>query len=77
MVEMEMGVDDESNVVNAVAVRRQLSLDWPMNNLVVTVEKLVATADPRFVQEESGMVANREREDFSCLAANSGTHRET
>jgi hypothetical protein len=61
--------DDESNVVDAVAVRFQLSLDRAVDNLVVAVEAHVAAADPRFVQEEPGLVAKREREDFACLPA--------
>jgi hypothetical protein len=69
VVEMEMGVDDESNVVDAVAVRFQLCFDRAVNNLVVAVEVLIATADPRFVQEEPGFVAKCEREDFPCLPA--------
>lgn len=66
---MEMGVYDESNVIQAVAVRFQLSLDRPVNDLVVAVEVLVSAADPRFVQEESCFMANREREDFAFLPA--------
>jgi len=69
VIEVKMGVDDESNVVDAVAMRLKLSLDRAVNNLVVAVEALVAAADARFVQEKSGLVAKREREDFACLPA--------
>jgi hypothetical protein len=64
-----MGVDDESNVIVAVAVRFQFSLDRAVSNLIVVIKALVAAADPRFVKEESGFVAKREREDFACLPA--------
>lgn len=69
VVEMEMGVDDESNVVDAVAVRFERGFDRVVNDLVVVVEVLVAAADPRLVQDESRLVAKHEREDFARLPA--------
>jgi hypothetical protein len=64
---MEVRVDDESNVLDAVAVGLELHIDWPVNDLVVGVKEFVAAPDPRFVQEEAGRVTNRESEDFTRL----------
>jgi hypothetical protein len=38
---MEVRVDDESNVLDAVAVGLELHIDWPVNDLVVGVKEFV------------------------------------
>ena len=57
MVEVEMGVDDNPDVVDAVAVGLELGLDRAVNDLVVAVDAFVAASDPRLVQEESRLVS--------------------
>ena len=57
MIKVEMGVDDDPDVVNAVTVGLELGLDRAVNDLVIAVDAFVAASDPRLVQEESRWVS--------------------
>src|SRR5680860_765935 len=69
VVEVEMGVDNESNIGDTVAVHLELRFNRAVNDLVVVVKEFVAPTDPSFVQDQSRSMAQREREDFTCLSA--------
>ena len=69
MVEVEVGIDDESNLGDPVAVRLECGFDWVVHDLVVVIEHLVALTDPGFVQDHARWVAHCEREDLACLPA--------
>ena len=65
MVEVKVGVDDNADVVDAVAVGLELVLDRAVNDLVVAVDSFVAAADACLEQDESGWVSQCEREDLT------------
>jgi hypothetical protein len=72
VVEVEMGVDNESNVGDTVAVLFELRFNRAVNDLVVVVEEFVAPTDPSFVQDQSRSMAQREREDFAGRVTSTG-----
>jgi hypothetical protein len=62
---MQVRVDDQPHVVDAVAVLGERGVDGALLHLVEVVDELIAGADAGLKQQQPGRVSQRERQHRS------------